>query len=88
MNVSLSPELRSLVRDKVASGRYTSASEVVREGLRLLEERDELLALRRAALRRAVRLGLDELDVGRSAPLDVEAIRAEARRRRAADRAG
>jgi len=88
VNVSLSPELRRLVRDKVSSGRYTSASEVVREGLRLLEERDEIRTLRREALRRAVRLGLDELDRGRSAPLDVDAIRAEARRRRGGDGTG
>ena len=40
MNVSLTPELEELVSTKVESGRYTSASEVVREALRLLEERD------------------------------------------------
>jgi antitoxin ParD1/3/4 len=37
MNVSLTPELEKFVADKVATGRYTSASEVVREALRLLE---------------------------------------------------
>ncbi len=41
MNVSLTPELDQFVVTKVASGRYTSASEVVREALRLLEERDQ-----------------------------------------------
>ncbi len=40
MNVSLTPELDQFVVTKVASGRYTSGSEVVREALRLLEERD------------------------------------------------
>jgi antitoxin ParD1/3/4 len=40
MNVSLTPELEQLVQEKVKSGRYLSASEVVREALRLLEERD------------------------------------------------
>jgi antitoxin ParD1/3/4 len=40
MNVSLTPELEQIVHNKVKSGRYLSASEVVREALRLLEERD------------------------------------------------
>jgi antitoxin ParD1/3/4 len=41
MNVSLTPELEELIRRKVESGMYGSASEVVREALRLLEERDQ-----------------------------------------------
>lgn len=40
MNVSLTPELEAFVHRKVESGRYTSASEVVREGLRLLEDEE------------------------------------------------
>jgi antitoxin ParD1/3/4 len=40
-NIALTPQLDKLVRTRVASGRYQSASEVVREGLRLLEERDQ-----------------------------------------------
>jgi antitoxin ParD1/3/4 len=42
-NVSLTPELEALVDSKVASGRYRSASEVVRAALRLLEERERRL---------------------------------------------
>ena len=41
MNVSLTPELEKLVNEKVKSGKYTSASEVVREGLRLLQDQDD-----------------------------------------------
>lgn len=45
MNVSLTPELAKLVDEKVATGMYGSASEVIREALRLLDERDgELVA--------------------------------------------
>lgn len=42
LNVSLTPELARFVTAKVASGRYQSASEVVRTALRLLEEREPL----------------------------------------------
>lgn len=38
MNVSMTPELEQFVQDLVASGRYNSASEVFRDGLRLLEQ--------------------------------------------------
>jgi antitoxin ParD1/3/4 len=41
MNVSLTPELEKLIHTKVKTGRYNSASEVVREALRLLEDHDE-----------------------------------------------
>ena len=44
MNVSLTPELENFVSAKVESGRYNSASEVVREALRLLEEHDSARA--------------------------------------------
>ena len=42
MNVNLTPQLEEMVRHKVDSGLYASASEVVREALRLMEERDRL----------------------------------------------
>ena len=42
MNVSLTPELEQFVDAKVESGLYNNASEVVREGLRLLKEQDEI----------------------------------------------
>jgi antitoxin ParD1/3/4 len=51
MNVSLTPELERMVQEKVESGRYTSASEVVREALRLMEKRDQRMAEREQALR-------------------------------------
>jgi antitoxin ParD1/3/4 len=57
MNVSLTPELEKLVRDKVESGRYLSASEVIREGLRLLEKRDRLYELQQ---RHSIQVGQTE----------------------------
>lgn len=44
LNVNLTPELEAMVRDKVATGLYSSASEVVREALRLMEEKDRFNA--------------------------------------------
>lgn len=42
MNISLTPELEQFVQGKVESGLYNNASEVIREGLRLLKEQDEI----------------------------------------------
>ena len=64
MNVSLTPELENLVHSKVKSGRYLSASEVIREGLRLLEERDRLFELRLADLQQKVSVGVEQADRG------------------------
>lgn len=50
MNVSLSPELQRFVRKSVESGRYKSASEVVREALRLLQEIEEERRMRQASM--------------------------------------
>jgi antitoxin ParD1/3/4 len=64
MNVSLTPELEELVARKLQSGRYQSASEVVGEGLRLLEEQDRLRAAELGEVRRKIQVGLDQLDRG------------------------
>jgi antitoxin ParD1/3/4 len=65
MNVHLTDELERLVQNKVQSGRYNSASEVVREALRLLEERDELRAIRKDELRKRIAEGLEAVKAGR-----------------------
>lgn len=64
MNVSLTPELERLVNEKVQSGLYNSASEVVREGLRLLQEQDILKEIRRNELRREVMMGKEQIKNG------------------------
>ena len=64
MNVNLTPELERLVQKKVKTSRYNSASEVVREALRLLEERDHIIKLRREELRKKIAEGLDSLRRG------------------------
>jgi antitoxin ParD1/3/4 len=55
MNVSLTPELAAFVERQVASGRYRSASEVVRQGLRELQDREEWKAEVRAKIEEAVK---------------------------------
>jgi antitoxin ParD1/3/4 len=82
MNVSLTPELEQLIHRKVESGRYLSASEVVREALRLLEERDQIQSIRREEIRKEIRIGLEQADRGAVAPLDAEATLARDRGRR------
>ena len=64
MNIHLTPELAQLVQRKVKSGRYNSASEVVREALRLLDERDQLLELRKEAIRQQIDAGWESLRRG------------------------
>jgi antitoxin ParD1/3/4 len=64
MNISLTPELEQFVREKVDSGRYLSASEVVREGLRLLEEREQLYQAKLDKLRQEIAVGVEQSDRG------------------------
>ena len=68
MNVSLTPELERFVDEKVQHGLYTSASEVVRDGLRLLNERDQERNAKLDALRTAVAHGLAEVEQGKGVP--------------------
>ena len=83
MNVSLTPQLEALVKSKVESGLYGSASEVMREALRLLDEHDRLRAMRLEELRAEIQKGLDS---GEPTPLDIAAIKARGRKRLAAAR--
>lgn len=79
MNVNLTPQLEELVRAKVASGLYTSASEVVREALRLMDEQDRLRAAKLEQLREDVRQGIGS---GPSQVWNAEDLKREGRARR------
>lgn len=57
-SVALSPHLETFIRRQVDSGRFNNVSEVVRAGLRLLEEREAEQAARLQALREAITVGL------------------------------
>jgi antitoxin ParD1/3/4 len=72
MNGSLTPELEQYVNGRVQSGMYQTASEVVREALRLLKEREDLHQQELGELRRAVQIGIDQADRGEGEPLTAE----------------
>jgi antitoxin ParD1/3/4 len=74
MNVSLTPQLESFVQEKVASGLYTSASEVIRDALRMLEEQDQLRAVKLEALRKEIDKGWEQLERGERVPFEPEKL--------------
>lgn len=78
LNINLTPQLEKLVRQKVDSGRYNSASEVVREALRLMETQNELHALQLERLRSDIRQGLDS---GPPHPWSVAEMKRQGRKR-------
>lgn len=80
MNVNLTPELEKFVQEKVASGRYNSASEVVRESLRLLEDLDRVKMGRYEQLKRELEVGLKQAEAGRVRAFDKERVKARVRK--------
>ena len=82
MNVSLTPELENLVNNKVKSGMYQTASEVIREGLRLLRERDGRLT----ELRADIRAGFEAVERGEYKDYDEETVKQLAERVKARGR--
>jgi len=81
INVNLTPELEGLIRQKVTSGRYNSASEVVREALRLMESEDHLRAAKLARLRHDIHEGIES---GPARPWSLSGMKEEGRKRLAA----
>lgn len=90
MNVSLGRQWEQFVNEKVQSGRYQTASEVLRDGLRLLEQREK--ALRRMSpqtieeLERMLEAGIKQLDAGKGVlgDLAIKDLRKRAAARRSA----
>jgi antitoxin ParD1/3/4 len=70
MNISLTPQLEKMVEKKVKSGMYHTASEVVREGLRLLKERDDEYE----RLKRDIQEGIDDIERGNYTEWDLDNI--------------
>ena len=78
MHISLTQDLEQFITAKLKSGRYTSVSEVIRDGLRLLVERDHLYQIRLEELRKEIQKGIDS---GEAIPFDPEEIMTKARMR-------
>lgn len=74
MNVSLTDELQTWIEGRVQSGLYRSSSEVVREAIRLLREREQMKELRRDELKRRIQEGIDDLDAGRSVDFSEQVV--------------
>ena len=68
MNVSLTPELERRVEERLKSGLYTSASELVREALRLFFQYEAERSRQIGSLDRRIREGLEQLDRGEGIP--------------------
>lgn len=81
MNISITPELEELISAKVKSGMYNSASEVIREGLRLLKEQDELRELRMKELKKDIQKGYDSAAEGNVAEWDLKQFKGKVRAR-------
>jgi len=64
-NINLTEHFDHFIQRQVSSGRYSNASEIVREALRLLEEQEQERREKLQALRRAAREGFDEIDQGK-----------------------
>ena len=77
MSAVIPPEFQPFVIDGIASGRFRSEEEAVKEGLDLLRSREQKLH----ALRKDIQIGLDDLEAGRSSPFDVEDIIRRGRQR-------
>jgi len=78
MHVSLPPQLEELVRQKIESGAYYTAGEVIVEALWLLDARDRLREIKLQELRKEIQIGLDS---GPARPIDFAAIKARGRKR-------
>jgi len=75
MNVSLPPELEARVRQRVETGMYGSASEVIREALRLFEAYEEVRSAKLESLRADIARGLDDVKSGRVSEISVADIK-------------
>jgi antitoxin ParD1/3/4 len=85
VNANLGPVLENFVTELLESGLYQSQSEIIREGLRLLKEREDLKRLRLDDLRREIALGSEQADRGEF--VDGPATFRQIRGRRSARRA-
>jgi len=79
LNISLPKALEDRVREQVASGRYGSASEVIREALRLFETYQQIQSSNLSQLQAEIAKGMKDVESGRVKKMDIDAIKQKAR---------
>ncbi|MDD5384282.1 MAG: type II toxin-antitoxin system ParD family antitoxin [Gallionella sp.] len=79
MNVSLPPELEARVRQRVESGMYGSASEVIREALRLFDAYEQIKTAKLDSLRQDIAKGLNDAANGRVKEIDFASLKQQGR---------
>lgn len=79
MNVSLPPELEARVRQRVESGMYGSASEVIREALRLFEAYEQVKTAKLDSLRQDIAKGMNDAQNGRIKEIDFASLKQQGR---------
>ncbi len=79
MNVSLPPELEARVRQRVESGMYGSASEVIREALRLFDAYEQVKTAKLDSLRQDIAKGLSDAQNGRAKGIDFASLKQQGR---------
>ena len=86
MNISLKPELEQFVTQKVSSGQYANASDLMNVALEAFLEEEEFSPSYESYLRREIQRGIDQLDAGQYSDFTAESIIAEKHRRAGIDK--
>ena len=79
MNISLPPELEARIRQRVESGMYGSASEVIREALRLFDAYEQIKTAKLDSLRQDIAKGLNDAANGRAKEIDFASLKQQGR---------
>ena len=74
MNITLTPELERLVREKIETGCYNSVTELIRVALLLLDEREELERIKIESLKKEIAIGSEQLKNGIMSEYDEESL--------------
>lgn len=74
MNITLTPELERLVREKIETGYYNSVTELIRVALLLLDEREELERIKIECLKKEIAIGSEQLKNGNYSEYSEESL--------------
>jgi antitoxin ParD1/3/4 len=77
MTITLPPEMASYIQEKLSTGQYASPQDILHEALMMLKVRDEVQHRHLESLRKEIQVGLDQIDCGEVAPLNMEHIWSE-----------